>query len=208
MTFYGPIVCLLLCVPVPSPSPLAKQEQVDHGEFAFLKHAPEIYGDTYQCGEIVQTVNQLRKLGKEKCLTALRKYVVSAENNETVLIVCRLMFVNPKGWEPPHLGSSNPKINAKVAKQFPLFPIAISNGVPFLLIRGYDIGGVPEQATKCLKLCEGLSLIEKDYPLTGYEKAARDLVQMDAFRLLYEPRYDAENSRGMARMIMHQATAK
>jgi hypothetical protein len=170
---------------------------------------------------MVQVVNHLRKLGKERSLAVLREYLLTkatnkevfdSEANEKVLFICRLLFVNPKGWQPPGLGSPGPNFNAQVAKHFRLFPIAISNGVPFLLIRGYELGGNPEHATDCVQHCEGLSLIEKDYPLAGYEKAARDLIQTDSFYQLYEPLYEpfykADSPRAMAEMILRQAMAK
>jgi hypothetical protein len=134
---------------------------------------------------MVQVVNYLRKLGKEKCLAVLRSYLECDGGNYAVLILCRLLFVNPKGWPQPSLGQPRPVVNKDVAKQFPLFPIAVSDNVPFLLVNGYRVEGVDESAADCVKLCEGLSLINKDYSTSDHEKAARTLTETESFRRLY-----------------------
>jgi hypothetical protein len=157
MAIYSEVVCLLVCLIAPCGWSLANQQQVEEGESAIVKKAPSIDGDTYKCGEMVQVVNHLRKLGKERSIAALREYLLTKPTNkkvfdnganEKVLFICRLLFVNPKGWHPPGLGGPHPNINAQVAKQFPLFPIAISNGVPFLLIRGYELRSRPKITSK------------------------------------------------------------
>jgi hypothetical protein len=174
---------------------------VDGDEFAMLKKTPSIAGHTYQCGEMVQVVNHLRKRGKEKSLAALREYLLDGGDNDKVLVICRLLFVNPKGWEFPILGAPVPEINEDASKTFPLFPVAISEGVPFLLVEGYTLNGKAEPATECLKLCEGFALVKEDYLVSGYEKAARALIETKTFRGLYRE----ADKREMVEMVLRQA---
>jgi hypothetical protein len=94
-----------------------------------------------------------------------------------------------------------PAINDGAIKKFPLFPVGLSNGVPFLLVKGYRLQGRGESAVACLKLCGGFELVKEDYPLADYEKAARALTQTDAFRQLYKE----ADRQGMADMILDQA---
>jgi hypothetical protein len=170
-----------------------------------LDRTPSIAGNTYKCGQMVQVVNHFRKLGKEKSLTALRNYLANGGENDKVLIICRLLFVNPKGWDAPILGEPSPSINEDAAKKFLLFPIALSNGVPFLLIEGYQLEGKAESAIACLKLCEGFALVNKDYSSADHEKAARALTQTKEFRQLYQE----TDRQAMTDMIQRQAkTAK
>jgi hypothetical protein len=137
-------------------------------------------------------------------LAALRLDLASSGDHEKVLVICRLLFVNPNGWEPPILGRPRPAINETIAKTFPLFPVALSDGTPFLLIDTYELDGLPEPATRCLKLCEGFELVKEDYPADGHEKAARALTQMDSFRQLYEE----EDRQQATEMILNQANTK
>jgi hypothetical protein len=153
---------------------------------ARLKKAPSILGDTYQCGEMVDLVNHLRRIGKNRSLASLRKYLASGGEDDKVLVICRLLFVNPKGWDAPVLGKPVPDISEDAAKKFPLFPIALSEGVPFLLVKGYSLKGQPESAAKCLQRCEGFVLVKEDYPSAGSEKAARALTKTESFRQLYD----------------------
>jgi hypothetical protein len=103
-----------------------------------------------------------------------------------------MLFVNPRGWQPPILGRPSPSINWGTVTNFPLFPLALSQGVPFQLVNGYMLGGAPETARTSLALCEGLELIQKDLPRKGYEKAAKDLIQSEAFKSLYADAAEAE----------------
>jgi hypothetical protein len=150
---------------------------------------------------MVQVVNHLRQLGKDKSLAALHDYLASDHEDDKVLVICRLLFVNPKGWQPPGLGAPAPAINKNVVKKFPLFPIALSERVPFLLVEGYSLHGRGESALACLELCEGFALVKEDYPLANYEKAARALAQTDAFRQLYQE----ADRQAMVEMILRQA---
>ena len=182
-------------------SSFGRDRQADKGEPAMLNKTPAILGEQYQCGEMVQVVNHLRKLGKDKSLAALRGYLANDGDNDKVLVICRLLFVNPKGWDAPILGQPSPTINEDAAKRFPLFPVGLSNGVPFLLVEGYSLKGKAESAVACLKLCEGFALVKEDYASTDYEKAARALIKTDAFRQLYQE----ADRQGMADMILRQA---
>ena len=62
---------LLVCIALLSGSSCEKEQQVDGDESAMLKQAPWIDCDTYQCAKMVQIVNHLRQLGKDKSVTAL-----------------------------------------------------------------------------------------------------------------------------------------
>jgi hypothetical protein len=166
-----------------------------------LKKTPSISGHSYRCGEMIHTVNHLRRLGKDRSLAALRAYLAVDGEHDKVVVICRLLFVNPKGWETPVLGESVPCVNNKALAHFPLFPIGLANGMPFLLVEGYRRGGRAESALACVKLCEGFSLVKDDYPLIDLEKAARSLTQTDAFRQLY----DEADMQRMSDMILCQA---
>jgi hypothetical protein len=179
------------------------QAQSTEQDVAMLKNLPPINGSSYRCGEMVHVVNHLRHLGKERALTVLRDYLASRGDHDKVHIICRLLFINPKGWEPPQLGAPQPDINEAAADEFPLFPIALSERVPFILVDGYSLEGAEELAFGCLDLCKRLEMIKEDYPTTGYELAAEALTRRGSFRQLFQK----EDQPRMAAMILRQATA-
>lgn len=157
-----------------------------------LKNAPIMDGESFCCESMVHAVNNLRHLGKDDALKVLRTYLQEhgshpfSKSDERVMMVCRLLFVNPDGWKPPRYGEPYPEVNEREFDKNQLFPLALYHGVPFLLIYGYNAGGyTSDTADKCLQLCEGFSLITKDLPENGYEVAARAFVESHEFRTIY-----------------------
>jgi hypothetical protein len=141
---------------------------------------------------MVRAVNSLRRLGKDDALKVLRTYLEEygnhqfSESDQRILIVCRLLFVNPDGWKPPRLGYAYPEVNEHELDTNQLFPIALYRGVPFLLIYGYEGSGyTSDTADKCVQLCEGFSLITNDLPENGYEVTAHSFVESQEFRAIY-----------------------
>ena len=84
----------------------------------------------------------------------------------------------------------------------PLFPIAVTNGVPFFLVGGYDISGLPVSAAYCLQACSKLSLATNTLATSGFETAAERLIQSPSFRALY---VDMEESQHMKNHVLTQA---
>lgn len=165
-----------------------------------------IYAFTYRCKDMVSCVNTLRQAGKVRALQALHQQILNNSQNydplqdKKLIYVCQILFVNLEGWSP--LGGE-PKTDERIAKSFPLFPIAMSDGVPFLLIDGRVINGVPSvSGAGQVRKCEGLQIIDHDLPTTGFKKAAQDLIQSELFQKLYK---DPREKDRMAQEILNQA---
>jgi hypothetical protein len=205
------MVVACACLPVgawcadPSPSPEPRLDT------SIVRMAPPISGFQYHSDAMVASVNGLRQLGKEKALAVLKEYhreigdAGDPGERKKLHLICRLLFVNPQGWATPRLGHPSPEINWSQVEQFPLFPLALSDGVPFLLVNGYSAGGyTTDTPEKCIQLCEGFSLVTADLSATNHLDAAIDLVQSDKFKRLYA------NTNGfteMSEMVMEQRKA-
>jgi hypothetical protein len=157
-----------------------------------LKIAPPVEGEAFCCDSIVRVVNGLRRLGKEGALNAMRLYLAEPNNNadpersDKVLIICRLLFVNPEGWKHPGLGHPFPEFNQDAIDKNPLFPLILSDGIPFLLVNSYGGSGYTDDTgDKCLQICEGFTLITKEIPEMGYTHAAYVLIESDDFKASY-----------------------
>jgi hypothetical protein len=165
-------------------------------------------GHGYRCEQMVRSVNILRHLGKDQALRLLE-----ADSHEhpqhdfDIMYICRLLFENPKGWRP--IGGAamyGALVHTNILDQFPLFPLTLSDGVPFYIFEGYNLGGrISESAYGCCKLCEGFPMIAADLSDANFETAARDLIKSEAFRKLY---LDPGESSKMADMVLDQAGAK
>lgn len=174
---------------------------------SIMDGAPSLFYKSYQCKDMTHAANQLRHLGKTEALRVLTKYfriqASQGQDDSGVILQCRLLFDNPDGWPPLRFGLPHPDFHSEVAKQFTCFPIGLSKGVPFFLIRGYTLEGVGESPWYYLKLCRRLKMRTEDLPTSGYTEAAQDLIKSSQFRKLYLNRSDRD---AMSAIILQQAT--
>ena len=70
-----------------------------------------------------------------------------------MIVLCRMLFEAPEGRSirRPHIGMPV-FLDGKIG-DWPMEPIAMRNEVPFLIVRGYDIGGEPESSRVYLSFC-------------------------------------------------------
>src|SRR3974390_1128656 len=111
-----------------------------------------VSAEHYRCKDMVDCVNSFRRIGKDESLSLMTEYIQARrkagddyKEELKLLFVCRLLFVNTDGWKPLMLGHPVPEVNPDVANEFPLFPIALSDGLPFNLVNGYAGIGVPSE---------------------------------------------------------------
>ncbi|AMV27423.1 hypothetical protein VT84_23690 [Gemmata sp. SH-PL17] len=175
-------------------------------EFEALSKLPTLRKGEHRCETWVAAANHLRQMGKEKSLKVLNAYLARSADHERVLLICRLLFVNPKGWEAKLGGPRPPNIDRQAVKNYPLFPFAVSEGTPFVLVKGYAPGGKIGGGKQCLETCADLELIKEDYSTKDWDKAAHKLIKSEHFLKLY-PECDRQE---MADFIRDQAkkTAK
>lgn len=166
-------------------------------------------GNYYRCSAMVSCLNTLRHAGKPMAIQALERYnelhpeVVEPHQNKKLIFVCRLLFTAPNGWPHLNLGRPVPETDNAIANRYPLFPIAISDGVPFMLVNGSQMYGMPSTTGAYdVQKCRDFQLIDHDYPSKGFEKAAQDLIQSELFQNLYKDPNDKEQ---MAKEILNQA---
>ena len=104
--------------------------------------------EDYNPADIVRAVNMLRPLGKEKALKRVDSYLESRDKSEHpkgLFWVLRVLFdvTEKRGFPPVVLGTpdipapSNPAI-------LPRYPIVMTQSIPFLVVRGYTLRGLPE----------------------------------------------------------------
>jgi hypothetical protein len=66
--------------------------------------APKILGFSYRCDDMIKCVNSLHQLGQDGALASLREYSAGLKSPELMReerklhLICRLLFVNKKGW--------------------------------------------------------------------------------------------------------------
>ena len=72
-----------------------------------------------------------------------------------VIVLCRMLFTQSpsSGFRPPRLGGAS-FLGDTQSQDWPLEPIDVVDGVPFLITRGYTLAGVPESDARYLAYCE------------------------------------------------------
>jgi hypothetical protein len=107
----------------------------------------------YRCDPYLNIAEQLQRLGEEKGIATLAALAGGSES-EQIIILCRMLFVAKPGgrFRRPELGVPNTFGSTEMA-DWPLEPIEVVDGVPFLITTGYSIAGSPEHARGYLNYC-------------------------------------------------------
>lgn len=119
-----------------------------------LANLPEITGETYKITPFLNTAISLQKVGKETAIKILKAALAVENQDQKIIVLCRMLFVprqnqqfrNPMLGLPLHLGMTK-------MENWPLTPIEIVDGVPFLIVRGYLLAGHAESGAQYLDYC-------------------------------------------------------
>lgn len=116
---------------------------------AILDRASSSEFESYLPTTVIEAVNALQPLGKDRALDAIEAYLARADQESDrhgLFLVMRVLFEVPAepGHHPPlRLGGSVPPPPADPTS-LPLFPIALIGDIPLMLVSGYVLGGEPE----------------------------------------------------------------
>jgi hypothetical protein len=117
--------------------------------FGILHQAPDPEGDRFDPSGLVRAVRWLVRLGGADAVRVLRSYTAVAESPagrasrlqpapEKVLLVARLLFFpRGRGHAPPPMLLGKPDVEGIDDS-----PLLVEQGVPFLPVGGYHVGGV------------------------------------------------------------------
>jgi hypothetical protein len=121
-----------------------------------------------------------KRWGKELALGELMRLAVLEEPSQaTVTALCRLLFKSDAGkpLRPPALGE--PRFLGDTSKNdWPLTPIHLYKNVPFFVVGGWSVAGLPEQATWYLAHCM-LDGVWNDHPYAIIDQAQLEAVAHD-----------------------------
>ncbi len=110
---------------------------------------------------LVRAVNHLHSLGKTKAIAELREFVniagqgwtkrdpadIETSDYQCVFLIVRLLFEpqNPSESRPwMAIGAMSPTPRGEDQSLWPMFPLAVQDDLPFILINGVFLGGLPE----------------------------------------------------------------
>jgi hypothetical protein len=177
---WGPYI-LAIVVPIKSGPEGQKETKTrlpKRGTFS-LADLPNVWlpGEDYRVDPYIRAAMILQSMGKKKAIQRLVQLSKNDDFDENIKIValCRMLFTEKKDvkFRRPGLGDPGFLGSTKI-KDWPLEPIELVNGVPFLIVTGYNLGGIPESGGQYLAYC--IAKMEwnkfKFEPKTNREKRA------------------------------------
>ena len=162
---------------------------------------PRAAGLTYDPRPVIDAVNRLAAAGAERALAELRDAAAGAPSAEGPLLVARAAFVPAAAEPPPRLELGRPDVDeATATRHFPLFPLALQDDIPFLLVTGYQLGGETDPAAY-LDWCERHGRLREPLRPGDPLAAAEALIGSGAWASLGLPPSHAEMIREQARRL-------
>ncbi len=106
----------------------------------------------YTVDPYLQVASRLQALGKDKAVEMLRD--CSKKDNNRTYVLCRMLFApKPKSTFRRPLYGAPYFLGGSILESWDREPIEIVDGVPFLIVQGYMLGGKPEPGEKYLGYC-------------------------------------------------------
>jgi hypothetical protein len=119
---------------------------------------PGDFVDDFRASRYLELAVALQALPPQERATRLEAMARDPSRSYEVFPLCRMLFEARDGgvFRSPMLGAA--EFVAGTYTDWPLEPITLSDGIPFLIVRGYMLAGMPESAemyvTYCLANCQ------------------------------------------------------
>jgi hypothetical protein len=172
-----------------------------------INGAPSYDPNDFNPAKLVRAVNHLMPMGKEKAIRELREFLKIARDsvNETirrdenidtsdrtcVFLIVRLLFESAEPTEkPPDIMTTpfTPIPDDKDKKYWPLYPVQLQDDVPFFLVYGGGMTGLPDQPERHVDWAEKNGRIRSKLlrPIDNPMLAAARLAALPQTKRLYQ----------------------
>jgi hypothetical protein len=117
------------------------------------------FTEDYRISDYLATTAQLLARAPDERIALLRAFARNRYRSSQIIPLCRMLFEAKDGdtFRRPALGTPQ-FVDPRSARNWPLEPITLFEGVPILVVRGYSLAGKregPEQYLEyCLKACK------------------------------------------------------
>jgi hypothetical protein len=110
---------------------------------------------SYRVDMYIEAARDLQSMGHPAALRRLREMAHDANSKTNVIVLCRMLFAPHRGARLRRAGIGQPWFpGATTQADWPLEPIELVDGVPFLIVRGYDVAGLVESVESYLEYSE------------------------------------------------------
>jgi hypothetical protein len=134
--------------------PSVQDAALAQGKEAPLKNLPALRAGTYKADPYIRAAAMLQTLSKGEAYNALLVLVKEADQNSQTVVLCRMLFSPKTNGEFRRARIGGAKFLGDTGyEDWPLEPIEVVDGVPFLITYGYKLSGVAESAGSYLIYC-------------------------------------------------------
>lgn len=146
--FVGLAATLMTCCVVSSTKNHSNQS------VEMLKQLPGINPAIFRSEPYIRAAAKLQSLPKTQAVAILTTVANDLKHDDQIIVLCRMLFVAKPGREfrKPRLGTPD-YFNGTEDAQWPLSPIELVDGVPFLICAGHRLAGIREPAGAYLAYC-------------------------------------------------------
>jgi len=128
---------------------------IDGLKTAHVECSVNEYISAYKSKSTLQDAVSLQAMNRESAVRELRDMAQPEHGNKSceVYVLCRMLFVqsNSLAFREPLLGG--PDFIRGSSSDWPLAPVALVDGVPFIVVKGYTLGGLAESPEQYLDYC-------------------------------------------------------
>ena len=119
-----------------------------------LADCPDFQIQKYKVNPYLKVAIRLQNMGQEQAIHTLKNLAEDHDNDNKIIVLCRMLFEkgNESEFRRPLIGKATFP-GGTDSSDWPLEPIEIMNGIPFIIARGYSVAGIPETGSHYLEYC-------------------------------------------------------
>jgi hypothetical protein len=122
---------------------------------ALLEACPDLQMAQYRVEPYLKAAIYLQNKGEQDAIALLKDFAANYTYENQIIVLCRMLFEKKENGEfrRPMIGGAV-FFGATDYDDWLKEPIEIVDGIPFVITRGYFLGGLPESAAAYLEYCE------------------------------------------------------
>ncbi|HBX49975.1 MAG: hypothetical protein A2275_04095 [Bacteroidetes bacterium RIFOXYA12_FULL_35_11] len=119
-----------------------------------IRKCSDFNSGNYRINPYLKLAIYIQTMDKNKALEILKEYAKTGKYEDQIIVVIKMFFKGKANTtlRRPLIGGAGFLGNTDY-KDWPNEPIEIIDNIPFLITRGYSLGGKPEQSVNYLEYC-------------------------------------------------------
>ncbi len=146
-----------------------------------LKRLPHFQDNTFKAEPYIRAAVALQAMGRDRACQRMAALARRDDEAEQVYILCRMLFTNraSSNFRRPEIGAAI-FIGDTDYTDWPLEPIELVDGVPFVIVWGYTLHGYEEPPGSYLEYC----MTNCDWSAVKFQVKSHDQLENSLDKLL------------------------